>query len=114
MGSAAICTAVLAVGLCQRGPSGGLAMALGGKTSSFLGFLVVVSVPGSCRKVGKEYEGCPFQEIFNQNAVFHVLIIISLILVSSNHVGSQRAAWHITTSISVSPAAQLGTFAEHS
>ncbi|CAE8599136.1 unnamed protein product [Polarella glacialis] len=82
MGSAAIGTAVLAVGLCQRGPSGGLAMALGGLTSLFLGFLVVFSVPGSCRKVGKEHEGCPFPEIFNQNAVFHVLSIISLILVT--------------------------------
>lgn len=41
---------------------------------------VSVLTPGSCRKVGDEREGCPFPEAFNHNAIFHVIIILSIVL----------------------------------
>merc|ERR1711879_74053 len=38
---------------------------------------LVLGVPGSCSKVGAARKGCPFPEEFNQNAIFHTLLIIA-------------------------------------
>jgi len=72
---------LVAVGVYQKGKEPGTIFVAGGEAFwlfgfCFLGFLV----PDACKKVGSDREGCPFPEAFNQNAIFHIIILLSVLL----------------------------------
>lgn len=84
-----IFTAVLAcasifISMCQHGgASGGRFPLLLGMKLLTNGYAVVCFAPSSCRSVGINREGCPFPEVFNQNAIFHVFVMANVILVTT-------------------------------
>jgi len=80
----------LAIGTCvlagvlllqgfEIGPQGGRAFMLWGMLLRLVGFLVLALAPNSCKQVDSFRDGCPFPENFNQNAVFHSLLIVATI-----------------------------------
>jgi len=44
------------------------------------GYLVLVTLPPGCSKPGAERVGCPYPASFNQNAVFHSIIVVGVIV----------------------------------
>lgn len=67
-----------AVGAFQSFQKGVLFAGVGSLFWFFSMLFVSLLVPASCRTVGDDREGCPFPEAFNQNAVFHVIVMISV------------------------------------
>lgn len=72
---------LVAVGVYQKGKEHGTIFVAGGEALWLFGFcFLIFLVPDACKKAGSYREGCPFPEAFNQNAIFHSIIIFSVLL----------------------------------
>lgn len=78
--AAAVATIVLLVDVCCRGSGGGRVAASIGMLVGVLGWTIENTTPPSCNYDGPAHEGCVYPEVFNQNAFFHVLICLDVVL----------------------------------
>lgn len=74
------CVACCAV--FRRGvTAGGVMLTFSGLVMRLVGNGVLVMTPEGCRKAREERYGCPFSEEFNHNAIYHIFIVASIVLI---------------------------------
>jgi len=57
----------------------GMWMVMAANILFFLGWVIVSFAPSGCRRYSETKRDCPYPNDFNQNAIFHVIIIVAVV-----------------------------------